>query len=615
MREGLEEFDFIYNKFQECDNQSQKEKLEGDLKKEIKKLQRHREQIKNWLNGTEVKDKTALGEHRRLIETEMERFKDVEKAMKTKAFSNEALASTSDRLDPRQREKNECADFIQSNIEELQRQMEAQEAKIESLSGTGKKKKLDSGKQAQISACNDLIERHKWHISMLESVLRHLENANVSVEQVNEIKDDVEYYVESNQDPGFVEDDTMYDVLGLDDIEDSFAVIAGEEDTASPSPGPQLQSSVQHPTPTKKSKKKESPAPALSHEPESTHVHTLASSSGSNGTHVSVNAPTTTPITSLASQLQQTHLNLGLNTPPANSPKLKSVTTTLKPALTVEAPKLKYSTVVSQSITPTVATPKKSNTPLHSFSTLAQDESTGPSTPNGRSTPSIDTHVAHSYFSGDLAPVFNFADEANYSNLPNIASYVKSLDSAKNRIFEFREQESFHVPSKKSLPPPKECAIKLPPLEDIIQHLETSLLTCPDSHDADTPFKYEPVNPFVTQLSYPADPLLDLYSPKTMELLELDTLQYLFYYHWRVGPSQLTPFYNSHAGGARSRGEYVQWLAARELRRRGWRFYKHAATWASAEGGELKCFDHLDSWLVRRQLGFNPQTDEVEGAY
>ncbi len=45
--------------------QSLKEKYESDLKKEIKKLQRLRDQLKNWLSGNDVKDKAPLTEARK----------------------------------------------------------------------------------------------------------------------------------------------------------------------------------------------------------------------------------------------------------------------------------------------------------------------------------------------------------------------------------------------------------------------------------------------------------------------------------------------------------------------------------------------------------------------
>lgn len=66
--EGVETFEGIFAKIQATTNSNQKEKLEQDLKKEIKKLQRHRDQIKTWISSNEIKDKRALLENRRLIE-------------------------------------------------------------------------------------------------------------------------------------------------------------------------------------------------------------------------------------------------------------------------------------------------------------------------------------------------------------------------------------------------------------------------------------------------------------------------------------------------------------------------------------------------------------------
>ena len=50
-------------------NQTQKEKLETDLKTQIKKLQRLRDQIKTWVASNEIKDKSQLLDNRKLIET------------------------------------------------------------------------------------------------------------------------------------------------------------------------------------------------------------------------------------------------------------------------------------------------------------------------------------------------------------------------------------------------------------------------------------------------------------------------------------------------------------------------------------------------------------------
>jgi len=67
--EGVQSFESIYDKLQQSTNASQKEKLEDSLKKEIKKLQRSRDQIKTWAAQNDIKDKKPLLEQRRLIET------------------------------------------------------------------------------------------------------------------------------------------------------------------------------------------------------------------------------------------------------------------------------------------------------------------------------------------------------------------------------------------------------------------------------------------------------------------------------------------------------------------------------------------------------------------
>lgn len=67
--EGVEQFESIYDKMQSTTNQPQKEKLETDLKTQIKKLQRLRDQIKAWVAGNDIKDKSVLMDNRRLIET------------------------------------------------------------------------------------------------------------------------------------------------------------------------------------------------------------------------------------------------------------------------------------------------------------------------------------------------------------------------------------------------------------------------------------------------------------------------------------------------------------------------------------------------------------------
>jgi CCR4-NOT transcription complex subunit 3 len=67
--EGIVTFEGIYEKIKTTTNTAQRDKLEENLKREIKKLQRFRDQIKSWAAGNEVKDKAPLLEQRKNIET------------------------------------------------------------------------------------------------------------------------------------------------------------------------------------------------------------------------------------------------------------------------------------------------------------------------------------------------------------------------------------------------------------------------------------------------------------------------------------------------------------------------------------------------------------------
>ena len=66
--EGVETFEDIWQKVHTAPNHNQKDKYEQELKKEIKKLQRLRDQIKAWISSTEIKDKKSLQEARKNIE-------------------------------------------------------------------------------------------------------------------------------------------------------------------------------------------------------------------------------------------------------------------------------------------------------------------------------------------------------------------------------------------------------------------------------------------------------------------------------------------------------------------------------------------------------------------
>ncbi|KAL3060104.1 hypothetical protein OYC64_014653 [Pagothenia borchgrevinki] len=213
--EGVEQFEDIWQKLHNAANANQKEKYEADLKKEIKKLQRLRDQIKTWVASNEIKDKRQLVENRKLIETQMERFKVVERETKTKAYSKEGLG-LAQKVDPAQREKEETGLWLTCTIDTLNMQVDQFESEIESLSVQTRKKKGD--KDDRIEELKRMVERHRFHIRMLETILRMLDNDSIVVDSILKIKDDVDYYIDSSQDPDFEENEFIYDDLDLDDI-------------------------------------------------------------------------------------------------------------------------------------------------------------------------------------------------------------------------------------------------------------------------------------------------------------------------------------------------------------------------------------------------------------
>ncbi|GFG31476.1 hypothetical protein Cfor_11955 [Coptotermes formosanus] len=216
--EGVETFEDIWQKVHNATNSNQKEKYEADLKKEIKKLQRLRDQIKSWIASGEIKDKSTLLEYRKLIETQMERFKVVERETKTKAYSKEGLGAAQ-KLDPAQKERDETAGWLATSIDALNLQLDQFECEIESLL-VGKKKRLDKDKQDRVEELKSKVEKHRYHIRKLETLLRMLDNMSVEVSQIRRIRDDIEYYIESSQEPDFEENEYIYDdIIGLDEIE------------------------------------------------------------------------------------------------------------------------------------------------------------------------------------------------------------------------------------------------------------------------------------------------------------------------------------------------------------------------------------------------------------
>lgn len=539
----------------------------------------------------------------------MERFKACEKEMKTKAYSKEGLTNSM-KLDPREKEKVETSNFVSSMLEELERQVESLEAEQETLQATMKKGRKDTAKQERITEIENGLERHKWHQGKLEIILRMLENGNIGPDSVNNIQDDIRYYVESNQDVDFAEDEEIYDELNLDeeDLEgDSYlrddTPSYSLEDLASENSSTTAKEHVVHSahvgsahsthskvdplsgvsagSHSSNSSRKGSIAattlsPVISH----SHLHssivptpTLASSS------ISGMKPAPPPIrstnelkyASAAAAGTSSMIPQGLSPlPPPSGSAISTSQSTISSAPVAPAisqppgiPSTALSPTSIGTVTPAVEpVPVKSTT--EKKATKAVSEVLEPVA----SSPELTT-VSSVVSLPELEPPSK-SKKSNYNLPPGLQDLISSFEAAKRRI---------------GTPPPIASIAKL---------LESSYVNCPDSFIANKPKYYQPETPFPTPSYYPQEPLAILNDAAILPKMDIDTLFYIFYYR---------------------QGTYQQSLAAKELKSRSWRFHKRFLTWFQRheepkvinndfEQGTYRYFDFEGLWLQRRKSNF-----------
>jgi len=256
IQEGLQDFDYHYERYEsiqntedDSDNQREKEKLANDLKKEIKKLQKFREQIKHWLQNDTVHTlgpvgtsyESKLAENKSLIEDSMETYKLVEKQSKLKTFSNQSIMMTfmdstngddddddDDSDDDElfsgsdEDEEDEYSDlpedavnaihFFKDSILQLREQTHKLDHEYEKLAA----KKLRKNNLATIEAKKEKIQltigNNKFHQKKLKKLLRQLTSGVVTeFNLIWLLKDDLNKYLESNGDYEFTRETELYD--------------------------------------------------------------------------------------------------------------------------------------------------------------------------------------------------------------------------------------------------------------------------------------------------------------------------------------------------------------------------------------------------------------------
>ncbi|KAF9541047.1 general negative regulator of transcription subunit 5 [Mortierella hygrophila] len=628
--EGVETFEETLEKIETSTNVNQKEKYESDLKKEIKKLQRLRDQIKTWISSNDIKDKRALMDNRKLIEQQMERFKAIEKEMKTKAYSREGLIM-SGRMDPKEKEKAETCSWVTERVEALAIQIEALEAEVETLQAGAKKGKNNPAKE-RISDLEDKIERHKWHQGRLELILRLLENGQIETDKVLGIQEDVNYYVDENLDPDFAEDEEIYTDLNLEEEEDYFTVGTDDhlhdhdDDKHSEShepvpskknvkeqhePEPSPTKATAKPIPTKKASMSEtketkpvptaSPATAKatpvnvppSRQPTQPRTGVVESPIIQYATAVAANLPAETPRTAPSASPSVAAATLKKDSPQAANVTAKVETTSPQPAAaTAPVPASSVPTAtISASPTPAVAEVSSQGAKTGSPA-VAPAPKSSTATSKEPSTSVSTTESSATMAGSSLAPVLattedNQKDAASGQQASTSTAQALSAGEPEIRLPAALADlaHSFEVSKERAMT--KEVGFF------VHQMLEASYQFIPEAGDTERP--KAPKNPYPTPSYYPQTPPPGLFeNPATFEKFDIDTLFFIFYYQ---------------------QGTYQQFLAARELKKQSWRFHKKYLTWFQRheepkaitddyEQGTYIYFDYEGAWCQRKKTDF-----------
>lgn len=530
---------------------------------------------------------------------QMERFKAVEKEMKTKAYSKEGLQLAS-KIDPKDREKMEMVEFLQHMNEELERQIETIEAETEQMAVVGKKnKKADAAKAERIAELEETTERHKWHQNKLDLLQRALENGNIETDQVKEIEDGIKYYVEENQNPDFMDDDTIYDDLNLQE-EEAIYGLGGEMDRVSSQDTQSIQDEtpeIEGKPPAPKPKSTEptqtgarrpstqlkSPLPALA----TLHTPLPGASSSTNTSMKPAPLPTRTPgeplkyasAAAAAAASDKNGVGIAPLPPPPGGATAQSglapagarASATTSPATT--HPKLAQHP--SETVQPAqvakspAATPSAPATPAIEKQVLSRAGSAEDATKASRRTPAPE-RVEEEESQVATPPLTNGdshaddEDEESVYHLPSsLQDLLDSFEATRNDI---------------------SASVSKPPDERM---LASSMATAPDSADTEAPRHYNPQNPYpFTPAHYPQEPLPIFDDPRLYSRIETDALFYAFYYQ---------------------QGTFQQYLAAKALKSQSWRFHKQYQTWFQRheepkaitedyEQGTYRFFDYESTW-------------------
>jgi len=645
--EGITSFNQIWDRVHEAKNQNLKEKHEADLKKEIKRLQRYRDQIKSWMGNDHVKDKRLLIENRKHIETKMEEFKICEKETKTKAYSKEALAKAAKRdlLSP---EQQVTMEWISKQTESLNDQQKDQKKMLEEVQRNRRRK----GNEKREEQLLHRIDRHDWHLQKLQDLASSVQKGHVSPTLImGTVSEDIEYYVqEAHTNSDWYDDDFLYDNI------DSLEVYQEEQEEKEREETPP-------PTPTPKKKKKKLKDKKKKTKKKVKKAVTSASGGGSSTAYVPA-SPTpikSTPVKKpiiLSVPSSSSYPGRKNSVEPARSESSVSVVDT--PASSVHSLPIERFELASNSSSPsrTLSSIVKRDPVYHSPSSnnsmkevtdlksimeqQASEETKAPPTTLDSKPPSRSATLSSTqppdpmnlklHGAKMLSSPTREGYQPNSSKLPLGSVQSKhNFHSSSTSVHRF---DSAATKSERATgPPPQSPSLKRIHLRDcgfgsldrnpnesvllndkfrkIYSQISTSSRTIPPPQKLDSRsfekrqnahHPYQPQNPQKTPSVFPTEPTQMNTDPDFFSELDVDTLFFIFYFQ---------------------QGTYQQYLAARQLKRLSWRFHKKFFTWFMRheephcatehyEEGDYVYFDYDANWCQRVKNRFRFEYSHLE---
>lgn len=479
----------------------------------------------------------------------MEKFKAAEKEMKTKAFSKEGLIAAA-KLGPEEKAKLEMSNWLTSMVDELSRQIEAAEAEIEQMMATSKKSKKSSSKEDRAGTLEHQNERRQWHISRLEILLRMLENGTLEVDQINDVKEDISYFVESNAEEDFEEDEGIYDEFNLEEEEEAFGLRDADEEKIESSPPPAPAPVAEEPVAkaaAKDTKKDDTSAPKAKDEKEKKAKKATAAAATGGEPPLKERVVT---------NFEQGKLQSTLSPVPTPAQKAPAPAATLPP--------IRYAAAAAAAVASTPAAG-------------ASSPSTPAPAPAPEATADTSATEAPVEAEGDVsasgADVSGTAPGRSDARLPDtLTDLVTSFEWAKQKAV-LRDSNLSHVQ----------------------RSLDASYAGgAPEPVDSESPKHYVPKDPFPTPHYYPQSPASLFDNPALYAKFDVDTLFYIFYYqqgtyHQYLAARELKK------QSWRFHKQYLTW------------FQRHSEPQAITdeyEQGAYVYFDWEGSWCQRRKNDF-----------